>query len=237
MADELSLAEKKVLVALQDGATRSPQEVSEQAGLSTMEVMNASSWLRAKGLLQRDERLLVSYALGAEGREYASTQLPERRLAEALLDKPDGMGIEELPTSPAFAAKPDQHKIAIGQARRKGLVMIERQIQKEISLNPDDAKAVRGFFALGPVERELLKHLVEIGKDRGVPEDSLENLASRRFILENNDGLRSVVNRLRAGGFVEETGGMVRLALADPHSVLSVLLYGDAQQREVLERL
>jgi phenylalanyl-tRNA synthetase alpha chain len=126
MAEELSLAEKKVLVALGALGTASPSQVAERTGQGSVEVMNASSWLRAKGLLARDEKLHVSYALGPEGQAYAQRGLPERRLCEALLRAGGSLPLAALGEQAEFQANPDEVKIATGQAKRKGLITIGR---------------------------------------------------------------------------------------------------------------
>lgn len=126
MAEELSLAEKKVLQALAELGTASPQQVAERTGQGGVEVMNASSWLRAKGLLQRDEKLHTFYGLGPEGRGHAEKGLPERRLVEALVRQGGSAPLASLGQLPEFQASPDEVKIATGQGKRKGLIAIER---------------------------------------------------------------------------------------------------------------
>lgn len=126
MAEELSLAEKKVLLALSELGTATPGQVGARTGQGGVEVMNASSWLRAKGLLVRDEKLHVAYALGPEGQAYAEKGLPERRLCEALLRSDGALPLGALGQQPEFAAHPDEVKIATGQAKRKGLIEIGR---------------------------------------------------------------------------------------------------------------
>ncbi|HEV8359927.1 MAG TPA: phenylalanine--tRNA ligase subunit alpha [Candidatus Thermoplasmatota archaeon] len=126
MAEELSLAEKKVLVALGELGTATPGQVAERTGQSSVEVMNASSWLRAKGLLVRDEKLRTFYGLGPEGKAYTDRELPERRLAEALLHGGGAVALDKFASLPEFQANPDEVKIATGQAKRKGLIEIAR---------------------------------------------------------------------------------------------------------------
>jgi phenylalanyl-tRNA synthetase alpha chain len=186
MAEELSLAEKKVLVVLAQGARASPKEVAERSGLSSMEVMNASSWLRAKGLLSRDEKLSNHYSLGPEGEEYATKQLPERRLAELLLDKPDGIAIDELPAQAAFRAKPEQHRIAIGQARRKGLITVDKQGGRSVVRLTDKGREVASGVIM-PDERVLEQLGQGEQPEAALDPDALRSLMERQNVVRKRD--------------------------------------------------
>ena len=63
--EELSPSEKKVLMAMKelpDGC--SPEDILKKGDFSgTVEVMNALSWLKAKGLVSMDERIVRYYSL------------------------------------------------------------------------------------------------------------------------------------------------------------------------------
>src|SRR3989442_6878182 len=75
-AVELSYVEKKVLLALGKLQKGSPEEIRAAGKFRELvEVMNAASWLQAKGLVTMKERVLHSYRLGpAQG---AKRPLPE----------------------------------------------------------------------------------------------------------------------------------------------------------------
>src|SRR2546422_2029848 len=81
-AVELSYLEKKVLLALGELQKASPEELRAAGKFRELvEVMNAASWLQAKGLVTMKERVVHSYRLprpaGARG------QLPRRKALEA----------------------------------------------------------------------------------------------------------------------------------------------------------
>src|SRR2546422_10132983 len=81
-AVELSYLEKKVLLALAKLEKAAPEEIRAAGKFRELvEVMNAASWLQAKGLVTMKERVLHSYRLArADG---GRRQLPERKALQA----------------------------------------------------------------------------------------------------------------------------------------------------------
>ena len=81
--EQLSLHEKKVLLALRGVAEATPQDVRKRASFRELvEVMNAASWLQGKGLLTMKERVRRSYGLARK--QWATKNLPERTLLKSL---------------------------------------------------------------------------------------------------------------------------------------------------------
>src|SRR2546427_11834376 len=77
-AVELSYLEKKVLLALAKLEKSAPEEIRAAGKFRELvEVMNAASWLQAKGLVTMKERVVHSYRLARA--EVARRQLPERK--------------------------------------------------------------------------------------------------------------------------------------------------------------
>src|SRR2546426_3389911 len=81
-AVELSYLEKKVLLAL-GKLQKAPPEELRAAGKfrELVEVMNAASWLQAKGLVTMKERVVHSYRLARP--QVAKRQLPQRKALKA----------------------------------------------------------------------------------------------------------------------------------------------------------
>src|SRR2546428_12322367 len=78
-AVELSYVEKKVLLALGKLQKGSPEEIRAAGKFRELvEVMNAASWLQAKGLVTMKERVLHSYRLA---RPHGATGPPPGRKA------------------------------------------------------------------------------------------------------------------------------------------------------------
>src|SRR2546426_12665321 len=83
-AVELSYLEKKVLLALGKVQKASPEEIRAAGKFHELvEVMNAASWLQAKGLVKMKERVVHSYRLARP--EVARRQLPERKALKAAI--------------------------------------------------------------------------------------------------------------------------------------------------------
>src|SRR2546427_5441746 len=83
-AVELSYVEKKVLLALGKLQKGSPEEIRAAGKFRELvEVMNAASWLQAKGLVTMKERVLHSYRLARP--QGARRPPPEREAPQAAL--------------------------------------------------------------------------------------------------------------------------------------------------------
>src|SRR2546422_1578242 len=83
-AVELSYLEKKVLLALAKLEKAAPEEIRAAGKFRELvEVMNAASWLQAKGLVTMKERVIHSYRLAKP--EVARRELPERKALEAAI--------------------------------------------------------------------------------------------------------------------------------------------------------
>jgi phenylalanyl-tRNA synthetase alpha chain len=116
--EQLNFFEKKVLKALHELKRASPEEIRKMSGLGQLvEVMNASSWLQAKGLVKIDEVIKSSYSL--KNPQAASRPLPERTTIEVLSKNHKGKGsMADLKKSGKL--KNEEISIALGWIRKKG---------------------------------------------------------------------------------------------------------------------
>ena len=116
--EQLNFFEKKVLKALHELKRASPEEIRKMSGLGQLvEVMNASSWLQAKGLVKIDEVIKRSYSL--KNPQVASRPLPERVTIEILSKDHKGKGsMADLKKSGKL--KNEDIAIALGWIRKKG---------------------------------------------------------------------------------------------------------------------
>lgn len=123
--DELSLNEKKVLVTLDElGGKASPQQVLESGDFTQeVEVMNASSWLQAKKLVQVEEHVKTVFSLGREGKQYLMEGLPEKRALKAMLSQDGRIQISALYN----ILEKKEIPIAIGWLKQKGWATITKQ--------------------------------------------------------------------------------------------------------------
>src|SRR3989442_14572156 len=117
-AVELSYVEKKVLLALEKLQKGSPEEIRAAGKFRELvEVMNAASWLQAKGLVTMKERVLHSYRLARP--EVARRQLPERKALQAAIKA--GGRIEGGRVQAACQIHDSELPVAPGWPRRKRL--------------------------------------------------------------------------------------------------------------------
>ncbi len=116
--DQLSYFEKKVLRALKELGEASPEQILAASGLGQLvEVMNASSWLQAKGLVRIEETISKSYAM--KDPAVAARVLPERAAIEVLAKGPGGKGtMADLKRSGRL--KDEEVSIALGWIKKKG---------------------------------------------------------------------------------------------------------------------
>jgi len=183
--EQLSLHEKKVLLALRGERESTPQEVRDRGSFRELvEVMNAASWLQAKGLLTMRERVRRTYALAR--RQWATKNLPERTLLKALAK---GRG-----PSPAAAlrAKADMSEadftIALGWMRRKSWATISKESGETRVAITDGGRQALG--TKGPDEAALAALAKgEMGEEEFDPK-VLSMLKSRQMLLKEKEAVR-----------------------------------------------
>src|SRR2546425_10381453 len=114
---ELSYLEKKVLLALGKVQKASPEELRAAGKFRELvEVMNAASWLQAKGLVTMKERVVHSYRLARP--EVARRQLPERKALTAVIKA--GGRVEGGRLQGARKVDDAEPAVAVGWPRREG---------------------------------------------------------------------------------------------------------------------
>ena len=123
VAAQLSYLETKVLLALRDLGTASPEEIKSKGRFRELvEVMNASSWLAAKGLVTMKEHLVRTYRL--ERAADARRVLPERKALRVAVKAKGRIPLAKLQASCRFDDK--ELAVALGWLRRKGWAEVER---------------------------------------------------------------------------------------------------------------
>src|SRR2546427_333228 len=197
--EQLSLHEKKVLLALRGGGEATPEEIRERATFRELvEVMNAASWLQAKGLLTMKERVRRTYGLARK--QWATKNLPERTLLKALAKFRRPVSAAELR---AKAAMPEaEFSIALGWLRRKGWgTVVKEGGETTIAIT----EAGREALAKKSPGEGLLAALAEGG---GSPEDPdpqvLSMLKSRKTILKEREAVRRELKLTPKGAEVAE---------------------------------
>ena len=190
VAEQLSFSEKKVLKALQNLGSGSPEEILKRSGLSQLvEVMNASSWLQAKGLVRIDERIVKHYSIRKP--EIATRRLPEKVAVEILLQHHSGKGsMADLKKSGRLSD--DEISIALGWIRKKGWGEVSKDGKVTIITVTESGRAAQGIK--GEDERVIERLVMGPMSELEIPKEVLEQLKSRKDILnEKHSTSRTIV--------------------------------------------
>ena len=185
VADQLSLHEKKVLLALRGHPEATPQEVRERATFHELvEVMNAASWLQAKGLLTMRERVRRTYTLAR--RQWATKNLPERTLLKALAK------FRRPATAAELRAKADlseaDFSIALGWMRRKGWATVSKDGGATTVAVTDAGRAA--LATKGPDEALLAALAKGERSEEEIDPQVLGMLKSRQTLLKEKESVR-----------------------------------------------
>src|SRR6266704_5986272 len=215
-AIDLSYLEKKVLLALAKVPKASPDEIRAAGKFRVLvEVMNAASWLQAKGLVTMKERVLHSYRLAKP--EVARRELPERRAVKAAIKA--GGRIEVARLKRACKFDDAELAVALGWLRRKGWAEVSKGPEGSFVVVTSAGRAAAS--SKGPDEI-LLARLAkgELTEDAIDPR-LLRDLKSRRELVKERESVRREIALTAAGQKVLAAGIELKEEVAQPTSDLS----------------
>lgn len=189
VAEQLNYFEKKVLKALNELKSASPEEVLKVSGLSQLvEVMNASSWLQAKGLVNIDEKIVKSYTLKKP--DVTKRPLPERTALEVLVREHRGRGsMADLKKSGKL--KDEEIAIALGWIRKKGWGEVSKEGKDtliKVTEKGNEALSKKG-------DDELLLERMEKGEvsEEDAPKDVVGMLKQRKDLVNERHSVRRTI--------------------------------------------
>ena len=210
-AAELSYLEKKVLLALQKRKRASPEELKAAGKFRELvEVMNAASWLQAKGLVTMKERVVRTYRLARP--EVARRALPERKALTALLRAGGRLPVPKVQAACKF--DDGQLAVALGWLRRKGWAEVSKgPAGSVVVVTPAGRAAAK---VKGP--DELL--LARLAKGE-LPEDAIDprlvrDLKSRRDLVKERESVRREIALTPAGEKILAAGLELKEEVAQP---------------------
>ncbi|HUR68059.1 MAG TPA: phenylalanine--tRNA ligase subunit alpha [Candidatus Thermoplasmatota archaeon] len=207
MTSELSNLEKRVLLALgQIGEHATPEQIQAKGGFNELvQVMNASSWLQAKGLVRHEETMRSFVGLGKEGEAAVRDGLPERKVVKLLADAGGGMTLPALQEHPALAK--GEINVATGWLKRKALANIEK-LPACTQLTLTD-KGRRGEAT--PDERVLAK-LAAHGEslESDLDKEGLALLLQRQNVVKKREEITRVIHLTTKGRMLLDKGIEVR---------------------------
>ena len=224
VAAELSFLEKRVLLALRELGRASPEEIRAKGGFKELvEVMNAASWLQAKGLVTMKERIVRTYRLTRT--ELARKLLPERKALKALLKAKGRLPVPRLQAACGFDET--DLAIALGWLRRKGWATVAKSAEGSLLVATDAGRAAAD--ARG-ADEELLARMAkgEIGEEAADPK-VLRDLKSRQDLVREREAVRREIALTAAGERVLAAG----LPLKPEATLLTSDLLRDGKWRTV----
>jgi phenylalanyl-tRNA synthetase alpha chain len=199
--DELSHNEKRLILALKDERSLRPEKAVRKGGFSQeVEVMNAASWLRTKGLLEIHEEAFKKVTLGRK--TYSTQGLPERKVLEYLA-KNEGVGsLEEVEVKGGLTKQ--EIGIAIGWLNRKKWAKIRKEEGETFLLMSEIGK--RSVGKKGEDEK-LIDILARKEMDASdIPKNIYKDLKGRKDVISERE---EVVRRLELtedGRWIAESG-------------------------------
>ncbi len=200
-AVSLSYLEKRVLLTLGETGKATPADVQKAGKFRELvEVMNAASWLQAKGLVSVKERMVRYYGLARK--QWATKNLPERVLLKALNKLRGSPPLDELRMKSGLDEK--DFTIALGWARKKGWLSIDK-VAGETKVTLAD----KGRLALtGKEADEAL--LQDLGKSE-LPEEAIDPqvlrmLKGRQEIIREREAVRREISLTAEGEAILRKG-------------------------------
>ncbi|HWR25062.1 MAG TPA: phenylalanine--tRNA ligase subunit alpha [Methanosarcina sp.] len=191
--ENLTINEKKALLALEELGSASPDRLEEKSGLQVDAAMQAAFMLAEKGLVLVSEKVLERYSLTKEGEEYTENGLPERQIIDALKAP---AALEELRSS----FSPQMVGIATGWLVKKGWAKIENGIM----IPSGKAQEGKDEETLAAFEGKA-KTFEELTTSEGIVKDLLK----RKLVIKHEEKFRTVTiteagSELAAQGLVLE---------------------------------
>jgi len=224
VAAELSYLEKRVLLALKEMKRASPEEIRAKGKFKELvEVMNAASWLQAKGLVTMKERIVRSYRL--KEKALTRTALPERKALKALLKAKGRTSVPKLQAACDFDDA--ELAIALGWLRRKGWAAVEKK-EGVSTLVVTEAGRAAGEGRT-PDEEVLARMAQEELPEDAVDPKVLRDLKSRQDLVREREAVRREIALTPAGEKVLAAG----IELKPEATLMTTDLLRDGKWREV----
>jgi phenylalanyl-tRNA synthetase alpha chain len=188
--------EVKLLRALRGAERMSFEKAKDEAGISGDSVSRAALWLSSKNLLEIDEEKRIKVKLGSEGEKYRETGLPERFLVKSILKNRGECLIDE--AGRLSGLSDGEVKIALGWARRKRWIRIQKRDEKpviSVPAEPDKGSDEKLMEALseGPILLRKLDDELKSGLKTLQTRPNFIVLSERadRFLTLTNEGRKA----------------------------------------------
>jgi phenylalanyl-tRNA synthetase alpha chain len=194
MVASLSNTEKRVILILKDLGKTTPEQIMKEGKFEQMiEIMNATSWLRSKGLVETSEEIITHYSLSKK--QYASKELPERRALRILKKNRGIIGVDELKSTGKL--RDQEVGIAIGWMKRKGWAKVSKRDGEAILEITE--KGTRAVDKKGEDEMLIDRlgegDLTELEIDKNI----IDMLKSRQNLIKERESIKREISLTELG--------------------------------------
>ncbi len=192
--------ERDLLLALGDEGVVVPEELVGHGSLrEQIQVMNAASWLRSKGLVKIKERLVRHYSL--RDPVWASRLLPERRALKVLEREPE-LEVEEMRRRASL--EEDELPIVLGWLKKKRWADIRRIGERTVvALRKEGRIAVD---VLGPDELLIQRLAQEEIREGEADPQVISMLKQRQEIVRERRAVERTIEMTKKGRQVLDVG-------------------------------
>jgi phenylalanyl-tRNA synthetase alpha chain len=200
---ELSKNEKKVLLALQKlKGVATPEQIFKNGDFSKeVEIMNASSWLKSKDLVELKDDIKTVYSLGKEGDQYVKKGLPERRALKYIFDKNGNIPLKDL----SKVLDKNEIPVAIGWLKRNHWVNIEKEEDTYLTITEEGLKAINT-----ETEEEKTLKTIFTNPNIEIEKSKILSLLSRKNIIKEKDVITCTIILKENGKKIIDKGIVIK---------------------------
>jgi phenylalanyl-tRNA synthetase alpha chain len=223
--NELSKNEKRVLIILKKlNGKSSPKEVLEKGKFQQeVEVINASSWLQSKKLVNLEERVKKVYSLAYEGKLYLEKGLPEKRALKLIKDKNGKVTLKDL----SDVLKNDEIPVAIGWLKKKNWVIIKKEDGETVlEITEKGLKSVE-------IEDEDQKILIYLNDNPNseIDRDKIKSLLSRKNLINEKEIVTNTIFLTEKGKEIIQRGFEIKDEISQITS--AVIKNGEWEKKDI----
>ena len=196
---ELSQNEKKVLLTLKKlKGKASPEEIMKKGDFSKeVEVMNASSWLKSKTLIEIKDNIDTVYSLGKEGIQFLKNGFPEKRALELISKKGGKASLKDLST----ILNNQEVPLAIGWLKRKDWASIKKEKDTTLTITENGKNVLKK-----ETEDEKTLKLLNEKPNIQLDKNKIKNLLTRKNVIKEKEIISSTIILTDNGKKILEKG-------------------------------
>lgn len=196
---ELSQNEKKVLLILKKlNGNATPEEILAKGDLDQLvEVMNASSWLRSKQLVNIEQNVKTIYSLDKDGVRFLKEGFPEKRMLKIIEENGGAANLEYI----SKKLEKSEIPIAIGWLKKNGWASIKKDKDTILEITHKGKKAL-----IEETEDEKILKLLEKNENIEIDKNKIKSLLSRKKVIKEKDQISSTISLTQIGINLIEAG-------------------------------